>query len=110
MHDAIVRFCRSRNGGRRCTRPLGHAGLHKQRTIMWSDTSADEPRCAASGTTADPAPMDRDGYPHGRGLCPACQRFIPLTDGRLDPHDTSDAAESAADIARRREWLNTHGW
>jgi hypothetical protein len=108
--DAIVRFCRSRSGGRRCTRPLDHAGLHKHRTIMWSDISADEPRCAASGDYGTPAPMDLDGYPHGRALCPACQRFITLTDGRLDAHDTSDAAESPAEIARRREWLNTHGW
>ncbi|MDJ1113866.1 hypothetical protein [Microbacterium dauci] len=110
MPDQPVQFCRSRNGGRRCTRPLGHPGLHRHRTIMWSDLAADHPRCAASGDPAVPAATDADGYPHGRALCPVCQRFIPLTDGRLDAHDTSDAAESPAERARRREWLNTHGW
>ena len=106
----VVRFCRSRNHGRRCTRPLDHPGLHRQRTIMWTDAAADPPRCLGSGTPATPAAPDADGYPHGRGLCTVCLRFVAITDGQLTEHDTDDAEEPADDEARRRAWLNEHGW
>ena len=106
----VMRFCRSRNGGRRCTRPLDHRGLHRHRTIMWADAAADAPRCPASGEQAEPAAPLADGYPDGRALCPACVRFVPLDEtGRLQPHDTSED-ETDAEARRRREWFNVHGW
>lgn len=109
--SGILRFCRSRNAGRRCTRPLDHPGLHRHRTIMWTDAAADPPRCPGSDDPADPAPALPDGYPDGRALCAVCHRFIALDDaGRLEAHDTSDATETDAEASRRREWLNTHGW
>ncbi|MFD0791901.1 hypothetical protein ACFQ0P_16025 [Microbacterium insulae] len=104
-----LRFCRSRNLGRRCTRPLDHAGLHRHRTIMWTDASADPPRCVGSGAAASPAPRSADGYPHGRALCTECLRFIPLEEGRIAEHDTSDPEEGSDEAARRREWFNTAG-
>ncbi|TQJ31819.1 hypothetical protein [Microbacterium sp. SLBN-146] len=108
--SGVVRFCRSRSGGRRCTRPLGHVGLHRHRTIMWSDAGADDPRCLGSGTSATAAALLADGYPHGRALCPRCLRFIELTHGALVAHDTSDPDETDEESKRRAEWLNTHGW
>jgi len=106
-----VRFCRSRNGGRRCTRPLGHPGLHRHRTIMWTDAGADDPHCPGSGSPGEPAEPLADGWPHGRALCPVCHRFVSVTaEGKLAPHDTTDPDETDAEAARRQEWLNTHGW
>jgi hypothetical protein len=109
--SGTVRFCRSRNGGRRCTRPLDHPGLHRHHAIMWADAAADPSRCAGSHAPGAPAAALADGWPDGRGLCPLCQRFVPLEPhGALTEHDTSDAAESDAEASRRREWFNTHGW
>lgn len=105
-----VQFCRSRNDGRRCTRPLNHAGLHRHRTIMWTDAAADLPRCPGSGAPASPAVRDGDGYPHGLALCGRCLRFVVLGGGNLAEHDTDDPSESADEATRRREWLNAHGW
>jgi hypothetical protein len=106
---STVRFCRSRSNGRRCTRPLDHAGLHRHRSIMWTDAAADPPRCTGSGTPGAPAAMLPDGFPDGRALCSTCLRFVRLDDdGLLVEHDTSDPAESDADLARRRTWFNTH--
>jgi hypothetical protein len=107
---AVMRFCRSRSGGRRCTRPLGHVGLHRHRAIMWTDAGADEPRCPGSGTAAVAATPLADGYPHGRALCPVCVRFVALQSGVLVAHDTSDPTETDDEAARRAVWLNTHGW
>lgn len=106
---ATVAFCRSRNDGRRCTRPLHHPGLHRHRTIMWTDAAADPPRCPGSLTPAAPADPAPDGYPHGRALCARCLRFVEIEDGRLVEHDTSDPDEPAAEAARRREWFNAAG-
>lgn len=107
----VVRFCRHRSQGRRCTRPLGHAGLHRHRTILWGDAGSDPPRCAGSGEPGEPAAALPDGYPDGRALCQKCQRFVTLDEhGRLVPHDASDEGESDAEVSRRREWLNAHGW
>ena len=107
----VVQFCRSRNDGRRCTRPLDHPGLHRHRTIMWTDAAADPPRCPGSGEPREPAATLPDGFPDGRALCPVCLRFIDLDEtGRLIEHDTSDPAEPDAEVGRRREWLNAHGW
>jgi hypothetical protein len=107
----VVRFCRSRSAGRRCTRPLDHAGLHRHRTIMWTDAAADPARCPGSGEHGTPAAALADGFPDGRTLCPVCQRFVELdVDGRLVPHDTSDDSETDAEIRGRREWFNTYGW
>ncbi|MCP2636573.1 hypothetical protein K0817_008320 [Microbacterium sp. HD4P20] len=107
----VVRFCRSRSAGRRCTRPLGHPGLHRHRTIMWTDASADPPRCPGSGEPGEPAAQLPDGYPHGRALCAGCQQFVPLdTAGRLAEHEASDDAETDAEAGSRREWFNLHGW
>nr|WP_198425977.1 hypothetical protein [Microbacterium ureisolvens] len=106
-----MQFCRSRNDGRRCTRPLDHAGLHRHRTIMWSDAGADPARCPGSATPGAPAEPQADGFPHGRALCPVCLRFVELDDSsRLVEHDTSDPAETAAEAHSRRGWLNAHGW
>ena len=106
----VVRFCRSRSAGRRCTRPLDHPGLHRHRTIMWTDAAADPAGCPGSGRPGEPAaPLD-DGWPHGRALCPVCHRFVPLAGGLLAEHTTSDEGEPDAEASRRREWLNTHGW
>lgn len=107
----VVRFCRSRNEGRRCTRPLGHPGLHRHRTIMWTDAGADALRCLGSGESGEPAAALADGYPDGRALCPVCLRFVPLDDaGRLVEHDTTDETETDAEARRRGEWFNAHGW
>ncbi|MGZ0710532.1 hypothetical protein ACWPKO_19560 (plasmid) [Coraliomargarita sp. W4R53] len=108
MSEAM-QFCGSRNGGRRCTRELEHRGLHRHRTILWTDAAADEPRCAGSLSWGVPAAPLADGYPNGRALCSVCHRFVELSDGKLLEHDTSNPAESGADYTRRREWLNTHG-
>ena len=81
---AVVRFCRSRNGGRRCTRHLGHAGLHRHRTIMWADAAADPAHCPGSGEPGTPAAPLADGFPDGRAMCPVCHRFVALdADARL---------------------------
>ncbi len=77
---------------------------------MWTDAAADAARCPGSGTPGHPAEPLADGYPHGRALCPTCLRFIPLTDGGLRDHDTSDRDETEDETAHRRDWLNTHGW
>lgn len=103
----VVRFCRSRSQGRRCTRPLDHAGLHRHRTIMWTDAGADAARCPGSGESASPAQTLDDGWPHGQGLCPTCLRFVEIADGRLVEHDT---AGDEHDAARTGEWFNSHGW
>lgn len=76
---------------------------------MWMDAAADPPRCPGSGTVAHAAPRAADGYPHGRGLCPVCLRFLLLEDGRLTEHETSDPDETEEEAARRREWFNTSG-
>lgn len=111
MSDGIVKFCRSRSGGRRCTRPLDHLGLHRHRAIMWTDAAADAPRCPGSGGTAAPATPLPDGYPDGRALCPHCHRFVRLDSGeRLAEHDTTDPAETPDEARRRQDWLNTNGW
>ncbi|MEV8368832.1 hypothetical protein [Microbacterium sp. NPDC064584] len=105
-----VVFCRSRRGGRRCTRELDHRGLHRHRTIMWADAGADDPRCTGSGAPGAPAELLSNGFPAGRALCPVCLRFIPLVGGRfLDEHDTAGAA-SAQESLDRADWFNTHGW
>lgn len=107
----VARYCPSRRSGRHCTRPLGHPGLHRNEGALWSDASADPPRCPGSGEPAEPAAELPDGFPHGRAACPHCQRFIALDgSGRLVEHDTTDPAESDTEIASRREWFNTHGW
>jgi len=77
---------------------------------MWTDAAADLPHCAGSGDPAHPAETAADGYPNGRALCPRCQRFVPIEDGRLTDHDASDASETAEEVTRRQAWLNTHGW
>ncbi len=77
---------------------------------MWTDAAADPPRCAGSGDAARSAETAADGYPNGRALCPRCQRFVAIENGALADHDASDASETAEEISRRREWLNTHGW
>jgi hypothetical protein len=100
-------FCRSRNDGRRCTRELGHRGLHRQRTIMWTDAGADALRCPGSGSPGIPAPVLASGFPGGSALCPHCLGFVPLDAGRLVEHDTWSAASDSAD---RAEWFNTHGF
>ena len=102
-----VAFCRSRNAGRRCTRPQDHPGLHKHRAVMWSDLGADPPRCPGSGLAAAPAAQLADGFPDGRAVCPSCQAFVALEDGRLAAHD---AGVDGVAGDRRAEWFNTHGW
>ncbi|KQZ84546.1 hypothetical protein ASD56_11395 [Microbacterium sp. Root166] len=111
MSDGIVRFCRSRNGGRRCTRHLDHPGLHRHRAVMWADAAADAARCSGSGGSGSPALPLPDGYPNGRALCPLCLRFVALdADDRIAEHDTADPADTPDEARRRREWLNTNGW
>ncbi|WES65112.1 hypothetical protein P0L94_03330 [Microbacter sp. GSS18] len=111
MTSDVVRFCRSRNEGRRCTRTLDHAGLHRHRTIMWTDAGADPARCPGSGASGAPAAPLADGWPHGRALCGVCHRFVELdAGGAVTEHDTFDPGEPADADARRREWLNTFGW
>lgn len=111
VESGVVRFCRERRGGKRCTRPLGHAGLHRHREIMWSEAGSDPARCPGSGREAAPAEPLPDGYPDGRALCPECLRFIERdATGVLVAHGTSDATESDAEVTRRRAWLNAHGW
>lgn len=104
-----TQFCRSRNDGRRCTRELGHRGLHRHRTIMWTDAGADAPRCPASGSPAPAAPALANGFPEGRALCTACLGFIALDDSRLIEHDTWSAA-SDTEAAQRADWFNAFGW
>ncbi|MFP3464014.1 hypothetical protein [Leifsonia sp. SIMBA_070] len=107
----LVRACPSRSNGRRCTKPLGHAGLHRNQGAMWTDAGADPLHCPGSGEAAEPAPALPDGFPGGRALCPHCLRFVQLdTKGALLPHDTVDADETEDDVLRAREWFNTHGW
>lgn len=107
---APMTFCRSRNDGRRCTRELGHSGLHRHRSIMWTDAGADELRCPDSGAPSAPAPILANGFPEGRAPCPTCVQFVALTpDGRLAEHETWSAA-SEADRADRAAWFNTFGW
>lgn len=105
MSDVIA-FCRSRAQGRRCTRRLDHPGLHRHRTVLWADAGADAPRCLGSGAPGSPAP-DR---PDEAALCTVCLRFVDLRDGALVEHDSVDLAETTDAAARRREWMNTHGW
>ncbi|MET2012375.1 hypothetical protein ABXJ56_12535 [Microbacterium chocolatum] len=105
---APIAFCRSRSEGRRCTRPAGHAGLHRHRTILWSEVGADPARCAGSGARARAADALDDGWPHGRALCRRCLRFIPLVEGTLVVHETG--GDSAEEHRRVAEWFNTHGW
>lgn len=76
---------------------------------MWTDAAADPPRCAGSGSPAQPAAPSPDGYPHGRGLCVRCLRFVPLETGHLAEHDTSDPGETEHEAAQRRNWFNTAG-
>jgi hypothetical protein len=103
-------FCLSRNDGRRCTRERGHRGLHRSRTLMWTDAGADAPECSGSGAVAEPAQPLPDGFPGGRALCPVCLRFIPLdSHGLLEAHDASAHADDQ-DAERRAEWFNTFGW
>ncbi len=106
----MMQFCRSRNGGRRCTRELGHRGLHRHRTIMWTDAGADDPRCPGSGSPGSAAPALANGFPGGRALCAECLEFVALDpDRRLVAHDTGGAA-SDHDAVERAAWFNTHGW
>ncbi|MDN3494753.1 hypothetical protein QL996_02330 [Planococcus sp. APC 4015] len=105
MSDVIA-SCHSRSHGRRCTRHLGHAGLHRHRAIMWADAGADAPRCPGSGAPGRPAA----DWPGGEALCSTCLRFVDVRGGLLAEHDAFDPAETAEAAARRREWLNTHGW
>jgi hypothetical protein len=108
--SAPMRFCRSRNDGRRCTRELGHRGLHRSRTILWTDAGADEPRCAGSGAVGEAAPMLPGGFPGGRALCQICLGFVPLdAAGRLHEHDTADA-HLDNEVEQRAEWFNSYGW
>jgi hypothetical protein len=107
--STVMRFCRSRNAGRRCTRELGHRGLHRSRTILWTDAGADEPRCQGSGAVADAAPTLPDGFPAGRALCPHCLGFVGLDANRLREHDTADG-HSDSETEQRAEWFNRHGW
>jgi len=108
--QGTVRFCRSRNRGRRCTRPLDHPGLHRHRGIMWAEAAADPLRCDGTGLAGRSAATLPDGWPDGRALCPICHRFVALDDGVLAPHDTSDPGEPETEALRRRDWFNTIGW
>lgn len=105
----MMQFCRSRRDGRRCTRELGHRGLHRHRTIMWTDAGADAPRCPGSGSAGTPAPVLANGFPGGRALCPACLGFAAVDDGHLVEHDTWSAA-SDSEASERADWFNTFGW
>lgn len=77
---------------------------------MWSEVQADPPVCPGSGEHADPAPVLPDGFPHGRGLCPACSAFVALRGGALAQHDAFRGTTDAAVAAGRAEWFNTVGW
>lgn len=76
---------------------------------MWTDASADLPRCVASGEQATAAEPLADGWPHGRALCRHCLRFIPLSEGRLVEHEISSDADDD-EQPRRSQWFNDHGW
>ena len=76
--ESMMQFCRSRNDGRRCTRELGHRGLHRHRTIMWTDAGADDPHCPGSGSPGTAAPTLANGFPGGRAVCPDCLGFVAL--------------------------------
>jgi hypothetical protein len=105
-----MQFCRSRSAGRRCTRELGHRGLHRHRTIMWTDAGADAARCAGSGSTGSPAPLLESGFPAGRALCRECLRFVDLDDAsRLVEHDTGDSS-SRHEAEQSAAWFNAFGW
>jgi hypothetical protein len=105
----MMQFCRSRNDGHRCTRELGHRGLHRHRTIMWTDAGADAPRCPGSGMPGAAADSLENGYPDGRALCTMCLAIVTLdASARLVAHDTWSAA-SDAEAVDRRDWFNTHG-
>lgn len=106
-----MRFCPSRNTGRHCTKPLGHAGLHRHVGAMWTDATADSARCPGSGEPGAPVAVLPNGFPHGRALCERCLRFVALdAAGNLAEHDTTDAAETDTELVDRRDWFNTHGW
>lgn len=105
-----MQFCRSRNEGRRCTRERGHRGLHRQRTILWTDAGADAPHCPGSGSAGAAAAVLASGFPHGQALCATCLGFVARdAAGRLVEHDTGGTA-SDSDAADRAEWFNTNGW
>ena len=106
----MMQFCQSRSNGRRCTRELGHRGLHRHRTIMWTDAAADDPRCPGSGSLGRAVPTLASGFPGGRAVCPDCLGFVALDpDERLVAHDTWSAA-SDREAVERAEWFNTYGW
>jgi len=106
----MMQFCHSRSNGRRCTRELGHRGLHRHRTIMWTDAGADDPRCPGSGSLGRAVPTLASGFPGGRAVCPDCLGFVALDpDERLVAHDTWSAA-SDHEAVERAEWFNTYGW
>ncbi|MDT0179923.1 hypothetical protein Q9S36_06820 [Microbacterium sp. ARD31] len=110
MSDEIVQFCRSRRQSRRCTRRLGHPGLHRHRSVMWSDAGADASRCSGSGQAGSPAAALPDAWPHGRAMCDRCHDFVELTaEGRLVAHD-ADTRHPDDELRRRQEWFNTVGW
>ena len=109
--DRPVRSCASRQGGRRCTKKAGHAGLHRNQGRLWSELGADPLHCPGSGEPGTSAETLPDGFPDGRALCSHCLRFIALDPaGRLVDHDTSDPHETDSEIEHVREWMNTHGW
>lgn len=102
----VMQFCRSRRAGRRCTRELGHPGLHRSRTIMWTDAGADPALCPGSGTPGSPAPLLPNGFPGGRALCSQCLGFVVIDSaGRLESHETW-----SGDGDDRSDWFNVHGW
>ena len=106
----MMQFCHSRSNGRRCTRELGHRGLHRHRTIMWTDAAADDPRCPGCGSLGRAVPTLASGFPGGRAVCPDCLGFVALDpDERLVAHDTWSAA-SDHEAVERAEWFNTYGW
>lgn len=96
-----VAFCRSRRGGRRCTRELGHAGLHRHRTIMWADSGADDPRCPGSGAPGSPAEILPNGFPGGRALCPVCLQFVPLVAAHPPESELAGASRRASALPAR---------
>jgi len=105
-----MRFCRSRDAGRRCTRALGHRGLHGHRSVMWTDAGADGPECPGSNALGVAASLLPSGFPRGRALCGACLGFVAIDeDDRLVRHDTWGAA-AEAEAGERAEWFNTFGW
>ncbi|HEX5727828.1 hypothetical protein [Microbacterium sp.] len=103
-----MRFCRSRSAGRRCTREQGHRGLHRHRSLMWTDAGADGPECPGSGAPGVAASVLPSGFPDGRALCRVCLGFVAFdAGGRLVRHD---AGGGAAEAGERAEWFNSFGW